>query len=85
MNTVTNISPSTHKEIMNFVFENQSEETAIYLLTVREIAEGSDSGQNTRQTCFAQKIQPQLIDVIQFLCKDDKLVIPKELQQYTVE
>ncbi len=37
MHTVESTSPPNHKELMNFVFANRSEETAIYPLTVREI------------------------------------------------
>ena len=39
MHTVENTSSSTHNELMKFVFVNSSEETAIYPLKVREIAE----------------------------------------------
>ncbi len=32
-----------------------------------------------------EKYKPQLIEDVQVLCKDDKFVIPKELQKHAVE
>ncbi len=39
MHSVEDSSPSNYKDLMNFVFANQSKETAIYPFTVRDIAE----------------------------------------------
>ncbi len=39
MHAVEETSPTNHKDLMSFVFANHSKETAIYPLTVREIAE----------------------------------------------
>eukprot|EP00804_Cyclotella_cryptica_P013229 CCRYP_007012-RA/>CCRYP_007012-RA protein AED:0.47 eAED:0.29 QI:0/-1/0/1/-1/1/1/0/158 len=79
-------SPVKHSEVMNFVFANRSEENAIYPLTVREIA----AAQHTDKTLdkllsLLEAYKPQLVENVQVLCKDGKLVIPQELQQRAVQ
>ena len=61
MHAVENTSPPNHKELMNFVFANRSEETAIYPLTVREIAEDQTKDKTLEKLTLLKKYKPQLI------------------------
>ena len=70
---------------MNFVFANRGEETAIYPLTVREIAEAQTKDKMLDKLTLLEKYKPQLVEDIQVLCKDGKLFILKELQKQAVE
>ena len=70
---------------MNFVFANHREETAIYPLIVRDITEAQTKDKTLEKLTLFEKYKPQLIEDIQVLLKDDKLVIPKELQMQAVE
>ncbi len=65
---------------MNFVFVNHSKETAIYPLTVREIAEAQTKDKMLEKLTLLKKYKPQLNENTNVLCKDGKLVIPKEQQ-----
>ncbi len=69
---------------MNFVFENFSEENSINSLTTREIAElqSKDAQPVTMITQDGYSIK--LVERIKVLCKDGKLVIPKDLQDRAV-
>ncbi len=79
MHSVEDLSPPNHKDLMNFVFANCSEETAIYPLTVWEIAEAQPKDKTLDKLTSLEK--SKLVEDIQVLCKDGKLVIPKELQR----
>ncbi len=85
MHAVDDTSPSNDKDVMNFVFENRSEETAIYPLTVQVIAEAQTKDKTLDKLTSLEKYKPQLVEDIQVLCKDGKLVILKELQRRAVE
>eukprot|EP00804_Cyclotella_cryptica_P009743 CCRYP_011229-RA/>CCRYP_011229-RA protein AED:0.34 eAED:0.17 QI:0/0/0/0.66/0/0/3/0/294 len=65
--------PVNRKESMNFLFANYSVEIAMNPLTAGEIADKTDN------------YTSESIENTKVLCKDDKLVIPKELQYRTVE
>ena len=80
MNAVEETSPSNHKVHMNFVFANRSKETAIYPLSVREIAEAQTKDKTVEKLTLFEKYKPQLIEEIKVLCREGKLVIPIELQ-----
>jgi len=64
MHAVEETSPTNHKEIMNFVFTNRSEETAIYPLTVREIAEAQTKEKMLERLTLLEKYKTQLIEDI---------------------
>ncbi len=85
MNTIETISPSTHKELMNFVFVNRSEETAINPLTINELAEAQAKHKMLTKLTFLKTYKPHLIEDFQVLCKDSKFVFTWEIQQHAVE
>ena len=64
MHTVENTSPPNHKELINFVFVNHSKETAIYPLTVQEIAEAQTNDKMLEKLTFLKKYKPQLVEDI---------------------
>eukprot|EP00804_Cyclotella_cryptica_P026664 CCRYP_019080-RA/>CCRYP_019080-RA protein AED:0.46 eAED:0.81 QI:0/-1/0/1/-1/1/1/0/81 len=74
-------SPAQHSDFMNFVFDNRSEENAIYPLTVREIAAAQQTDKTLDKLSLLEAYKPQLVENVQVLCKDGRLVIPHELQQ----
>eukprot|EP00804_Cyclotella_cryptica_P026448 CCRYP_008104-RB/>CCRYP_008104-RB protein AED:0.55 eAED:0.76 QI:0/0/0/1/0/0/4/0/181 len=78
-------SPDKHSDLMNFAFANRSEENAIYPLTVREIAAAQHTDKTLDKLSRLEKYKPQLVENVQVLCKDGKLVIPQELQQRAVQ
>ena len=57
----------------------------IYPLTVREIADAQTMDKLLDKLTLLEKYKPQLVEYSQVLCKDGKLVIPKELQKRAVE
>ena len=85
MYAVEDTSPSSHKEIMNFVFANHSKETAIYPFTFSEITEAETKEKTLEKFTLLEKYKPQLLEDVQVLCKNGKLVIPRELQKQAVE
>ncbi len=85
MHAVEDTSPPNHKEIMQVVFANHIKTTAIYPLAVREIAKAQTQDKMLDKLTLLEKYKPQLIEDVQVLCKDDKLVIPKELEKSAVE
>ncbi len=85
MHAEEDTSPPTHKDLMNFVLENHSEEHAIYPITVREIADAQSKDKRLEQLTQLEKYKPQLVESIQVLCKDDKQVIPREPHECAVE
>eukprot|EP00804_Cyclotella_cryptica_P009365 CCRYP_009014-RA/>CCRYP_009014-RA protein AED:0.27 eAED:0.71 QI:0/0/0/1/0/0/3/0/313 len=74
-----------HTDLMNFVFANQSKENAIYPLTVREIAAAQHTDRMLDKLSLLEAYKPQLVENVQVLCKDGKLVIAQELQQQAVQ
>eukprot|EP00804_Cyclotella_cryptica_P004468 CCRYP_006866-RA/>CCRYP_006866-RA protein AED:0.41 eAED:0.41 QI:0/-1/0/1/-1/1/1/0/339 len=62
---------------MNQVFANRNKEDSIYPLTTREIAET----QQEDKSLLNKGYSTHLVEKIKVLCKDDKMVIPKGLQQ----
>eukprot|EP00804_Cyclotella_cryptica_P007762 CCRYP_001368-RA/>CCRYP_001368-RA protein AED:0.24 eAED:0.47 QI:0/0/0/1/1/1/2/0/781 len=78
-------SPVKHSDLMNYVFANPSEEKAIYPLTVREIAAAQQTDKTLDKLSLLEAYKPQLVENVQVLCKDGKLVIPQELQQRAVQ
>eukprot|EP00804_Cyclotella_cryptica_P030329 CCRYP_011854-RA/>CCRYP_011854-RA protein AED:0.30 eAED:0.58 QI:0/-1/0/1/-1/1/1/0/319 len=74
-------SPAQHSDRMNFEFANRSKENAIYPLTVREIAAAQHTDKTLDRLSLLETYKPQLVENVQVLCKDGKLVIPQELQQ----
>jgi hypothetical protein len=78
-------SPSSkHEEKMNFVFANSSEDDAIYPLTVPEIADAQKDDNTLSKLHKKKDYSFELIDSVKVLCKDGKLVIPKNLQNRAV-
>ncbi len=73
-----------YSETMNFVFANCSEDNAIYPLTTREIAESQSNDAQIARLTTEDGYTTELVENIKFLCKDDKLVIPKDLQDQAV-
>eukprot|EP00804_Cyclotella_cryptica_P000753 CCRYP_001027-RA/>CCRYP_001027-RA protein AED:0.45 eAED:0.49 QI:0/0/0/1/1/1/2/0/253 len=78
-------SPAQHSDLMNFVFANRSKENAIYPLTVWEIAAAQQMDKMLDKLSLLEAYKPQLVENVQVLCKDGKLVIPQELQQQAVQ
>ncbi|KAL3781033.1 hypothetical protein HJC23_007929 [Cyclotella cryptica] len=76
------IDTSANQEEMNLVFANRSEEDVIYPLTVREIAEAQklDASLKTMKDQYLT----QLVESTELLCKDGKMIIPKDLQHRAV-
>eukprot|EP00804_Cyclotella_cryptica_P001216 CCRYP_012721-RA/>CCRYP_012721-RA protein AED:0.31 eAED:0.45 QI:0/0/0/1/0/0/3/0/427 len=72
------IDTSAYQEEMNLVFANRSEEDVIYPLTVRESAEAQKLDASLKT--LKDQYSTQLVESRQLLCKDGKMVIPKELQ-----
>ena len=85
MHAVEETSSPNHKEFMNFVFANRSEETAIYPLTVREIATAQTRDNTLNKLTLLENYKTRLVENTNVLCKDGKLVIPTELQKRAVE
>eukprot|EP00804_Cyclotella_cryptica_P002628 CCRYP_010433-RA/>CCRYP_010433-RA protein AED:0.34 eAED:0.33 QI:0/-1/0/1/-1/1/1/0/214 len=78
-------SPSKHSDLKNFVFANRSKENAIYPLTVREIAAAQKTEETLDKLSLLEASKPQLVENVQILSKNGKLVIPQELQQQAVQ
>jgi hypothetical protein len=76
--------PNTHEENMNFVFANSSEDDAIYPLMVPEIADAQKDDNTLTKLHKKNEYSIELIDSVKVLCKDGKLVIPKNLQHRAV-
>eukprot|EP00804_Cyclotella_cryptica_P013790 CCRYP_016895-RA/>CCRYP_016895-RA protein AED:0.74 eAED:1.00 QI:0/-1/0/1/-1/1/1/0/76 len=76
METEEQTSPAKHTDFMYFVIANRSKENAIYPLTVREIAAAQHTDNTLDKLSLLEAYKPQLVENVQVLCKDDKLVIP---------
>ncbi len=77
--------PTPSQRTHDFFSQTTDKKTAIYPLTERKIAEAQNKGRTLEKLTLLEKYKPQLIENIQVLCKDDKLVIPRELQKQSVE
>eukprot|EP00804_Cyclotella_cryptica_P012555 CCRYP_014712-RA/>CCRYP_014712-RA protein AED:0.29 eAED:0.31 QI:0/0/0/1/1/1/2/0/206 len=77
--------PVQHSDLVNFVFANHSGENAIYPLTVWEIAAAQHTDKTLDKLSLLEAYKPQLVENVQVLCKDGKLVIPQELQKQAVQ
>ena len=76
----TGASQANYTESMNLVFANRSEENSIYPLTTREIAESQSKDAQLVALTTQDGYSTKLVENIKVLCKDGKLVIPKDLQ-----
>jgi len=87
-NKFSKTSPASHSEYedsMNFVFAQSHEEDSIYPLTVSEIAEAQKEDASLQALAKSDKYKMQLVETTQVLCKEGKLVIPKNLRRRAVE
>ena len=80
MRTPTKESTHTRQHHMNMVFANCSEEEVIYPLTVKEIAQAQKNNAVLKKLSKTDKYSTQLVEDTQVLCKDGKMVIPKDLE-----
>ena len=80
----TGASQANYSDSMNFVFANRSEENSIYPLTTREIAESQSNDAQLATLTSEDGYTTQLVENILVLCKNGKLVIPKDLQDRAV-
>ena len=70
-------SIANHEESMTHVFANCSDEEEIYPLTVKEIAEAQSKDKTIKELRILERYYEMLlIENMQILCKDGKLVIP---------
>ena len=76
----TGESQANYTESMYFVFANCSKESSIYPLTTREIAESQSKIVQLVSLTTQDGYSTKLVENIKVLCKDGKLVIPKDLQ-----
>ena len=79
----TGASQANYTEYMNLVFANSSEENSIYPLTTREIVESQSKDAQLVALATQDDYSTELVE-IKVLCKDGKLVIPKDLQDQVV-
>ena len=64
---------------MNLVFANRSEENSIYPLTTREIVESQSKDTQLVALTTQDGYFTKLVENINVLCKDGKLINPKNL------
>eukprot|EP00804_Cyclotella_cryptica_P016236 CCRYP_005727-RA/>CCRYP_005727-RA protein AED:0.31 eAED:0.31 QI:0/-1/0/1/-1/1/1/0/226 len=76
------IDTSAYQEEMNLVFANRSKEDVTYPLTVREIAQAQKRYASLKM--LKDQYLTQLVESTQILCKDGKMIIPKDLQHHAV-
>ena len=76
----TGASQANYTESMNLVSANRSEENSIYPLTTREIAESQSKDAQLVALTTQDGYSTKLVENSKVLCKDGKLVIPKDLQ-----
>ena len=80
----TGVSQANYTELMNLVFANCSKENSIYPLTTREIAQSQSKDAQLVALTTQDGYSTKLVENIKILCKDGKLVIPKDLQDQAV-
>ena len=76
----TGASQANYTESMNLVFANRSKENSIYPLTTREIVESQSKDTQLVPLTSQEGHSTKLVENIKVLCKDGKLIIPKDLQ-----
>eukprot|EP00804_Cyclotella_cryptica_P011122 CCRYP_019060-RA/>CCRYP_019060-RA protein AED:0.20 eAED:0.22 QI:0/-1/0/1/-1/1/1/0/289 len=76
------IDTSAYQEEMNRVFAHCSKEDVIYPLTLQEIAEAQKLDASLKT--LKDQYRTQLIESTELLCKDGKMIIPKDLQHRAV-
>ncbi len=76
----TGASQANYTESMNFVFANCSKKNSIYLLTTRKRVELQANNAQLAKLTTSDGYTAQLVEKIQVLCKDGKVIIPKDLQ-----
>ena len=74
----TGASQANYTESMNLVFANRSKENSIYL-TTREIVELQSKDAQLVALTTQDGYSTKLVENIKVLCKDGKLIIPKDL------
>ncbi len=74
-------SSITHQHKMNMLFANYSEEDVIYPLSVKKIALAHEDNSVLKKLSKTDKYSTHLVEGTQVLCKDGKMVIPKDLQR----
>jgi hypothetical protein len=72
------------EQSINMVFANRSEETDIFPLTVKEIAASQQKDVTLEKLTKQFNYKAELVENVDVLCKDGKLVIPKDLQSHAV-
>ena len=77
-------STANSKESMNLVFANRNEEDAIYPLTTREIAEAQQQENDLKTQAEKEGYSTHLVENIEVLYKQGKMVIPKSIQHHAV-
>ena len=69
---------------MNLVFANQNEVDSIHPLTTRVIVKAQQNDKDLINNAEKEVYSTQLVENINILCKNGKMVIPKSLQQHMV-
>jgi hypothetical protein len=77
-------SQADYEESMIIVFANCSEENAVYPITVWEIVESQSADSRMGRLKNQLGYVVQLVENMMILCKDGKLIIPKDLQDRAV-
>ncbi len=77
-------SQANYTESINLAFANRSKENSNYPLTTRERAESHSKGTQLVALTTQDGYSTRLVENIKVLCKDGKLVIPKNLQYQVV-
>ena len=80
----TGASQANYTESMNFVFANCSKENSICPLTYRETAEWQSKDAQLVLLTTQDGYSTKLVENIKVICKDGKLVIPKDLQDQAI-
>ncbi len=76
----TGASQANYTESTDVVFANCSEEDSIYPLTTREIAKSQSKDMQLVPLITQDGYSTKLFENIKVLCKDGKLIFPKDLQ-----
>ena len=69
---------------MILVFANQGGDDAIYPLTMREKAEAQQQDDDLKTQAEKEGYSTQLVENIEVLCNQGKMVIPRSLQHHAV-
>ena len=77
-------STTNQQHQLNMVFANCSKEDVIYPLTVKEIALSQERDLVLKKLTKMENYSTHLVEDTEVLCKDGKMVIPKDLQHRAV-